>query len=154
MVKLGRNEKCHCSSGKKYKKCCLAKDEMALRESKTDTQDLYKNGHPVLEETTQMHEYFTNEYPDYKVIDVSNVIKGKGSYKTLLTKHYYDHTILLATRNEQNDRIFQERGDRMSNWMVMFRGAHQVFNKFQFEKMKSQLKTMIKRRLNEENYAF
>jgi hypothetical protein len=25
--KLGRNEPCHCGSGKKYKKCCLTKDE-------------------------------------------------------------------------------------------------------------------------------
>ena len=23
--KVGRNEKCHCKSGKKYKKCCLNK---------------------------------------------------------------------------------------------------------------------------------
>ncbi len=26
-AKVGRNEPCHCGSGKKYKKCCLAKDE-------------------------------------------------------------------------------------------------------------------------------
>lgn len=26
--KLGRNEKCHCGSGKKYKKCCLDKDNI------------------------------------------------------------------------------------------------------------------------------
>ena len=26
-MKLGRNEPCHCGSGKKYKKCCLSKDE-------------------------------------------------------------------------------------------------------------------------------
>jgi len=28
----GRNEPCHCGSGKKYKHCCLAKDETAERE--------------------------------------------------------------------------------------------------------------------------
>src|SRR5262245_11066789 len=28
---LGRNDPCHCGSGKKYKKCCLAKDETAER---------------------------------------------------------------------------------------------------------------------------
>ena len=28
-VKLGRNDKCHCGSGAKYKKCCLRKDESA-----------------------------------------------------------------------------------------------------------------------------
>ncbi len=27
MSKIGRNDKCHCGSGLKYKKCCLAKDE-------------------------------------------------------------------------------------------------------------------------------
>lgn len=25
--KIGRNDPCHCGSGKKYKKCCMAKDE-------------------------------------------------------------------------------------------------------------------------------
>lgn len=28
-MKLGRNDPCHCGSGKKYKKCCLEKDEAA-----------------------------------------------------------------------------------------------------------------------------
>lgn len=28
----GRNEPCHCGSGKKYKHCCLTKDEEADRE--------------------------------------------------------------------------------------------------------------------------
>ncbi len=27
----GRNERCHCGSGKKYKQCCLSKDEAAAR---------------------------------------------------------------------------------------------------------------------------
>ena len=27
MDKPGRNDPCHCGSGQKYKKCCLAKDE-------------------------------------------------------------------------------------------------------------------------------
>jgi hypothetical protein len=29
MSKPGRNDPCPCNSGKKYKKCCLAKDEQA-----------------------------------------------------------------------------------------------------------------------------
>lgn len=29
--KPGRNDPCHCGSGKKYKSCCLAKDEAAER---------------------------------------------------------------------------------------------------------------------------
>jgi tetratricopeptide (TPR) repeat protein len=30
--KPGRNDPCHCGSGNKYKKCCLAKDEVAVRD--------------------------------------------------------------------------------------------------------------------------
>jgi len=31
--KMGRNEPCHCGSGKKYKKCCLAKDQAFLSDA-------------------------------------------------------------------------------------------------------------------------
>ena len=31
MMELGRNEPCHCGSGRKYKKCCLDKDEKESR---------------------------------------------------------------------------------------------------------------------------
>ncbi len=30
----GRNDPCHCGSGKKYKQCCLDKDEAAAREER------------------------------------------------------------------------------------------------------------------------
>jgi|SRR3989338_2069729 len=30
-MKIGRNDQCHCKSGKKYKKCCLEKDEKRAR---------------------------------------------------------------------------------------------------------------------------
>jgi|GEM_PF-6802039 hypothetical protein len=34
-MKIGRNDPCPCASGKKYKKCCLAKDEAREREEQT-----------------------------------------------------------------------------------------------------------------------
>jgi hypothetical protein len=42
----GRNEPCHCGSGKKYKKCCLAADEEAARQSRTSvaTEDDEEHG--------------------------------------------------------------------------------------------------------------
>jgi hypothetical protein len=36
-MKLGRNDPCHCGSGKKYKKCCMEKDEAASRASQEQT---------------------------------------------------------------------------------------------------------------------
>lgn len=35
----GRNEPCHCGSGKKYKQCHLAADEAAAREARATTGD-------------------------------------------------------------------------------------------------------------------
>jgi len=32
MAKIGRNDRCPCGSGKKYKHCCMARDEVATRE--------------------------------------------------------------------------------------------------------------------------
>jgi hypothetical protein len=31
---LGRNDPCHCGSGRKYKQCCLDKDEQKAREAR------------------------------------------------------------------------------------------------------------------------
>lgn len=36
--KLGRNDPCHCQSGKKYKKCHLDQDEAAARELRAKMQ--------------------------------------------------------------------------------------------------------------------
>ncbi len=33
VAKIGRNDPCHCGSGKKYKKCCYAKDQELLRDA-------------------------------------------------------------------------------------------------------------------------
>jgi len=37
-TKVGRNDPCPCGSGKKYKKCCLDKDEAAAREQRAAAQ--------------------------------------------------------------------------------------------------------------------
>ena len=36
---LGRNDPCHCGSGKKYKQCHLDKDEAAAREARAKATD-------------------------------------------------------------------------------------------------------------------
>jgi len=37
---LGRNEPCHCGSGRKYKQCCLAKDEASEREARAKAAEV------------------------------------------------------------------------------------------------------------------
>jgi hypothetical protein len=44
---LGRNDACRCGSGRKYKHCCLDKDEAAARtKAETDAQDEARTDHP------------------------------------------------------------------------------------------------------------
>lgn len=49
MSKIGRNDPCHCGSGKKYKKCCLSKDEELILE-KIREAALINEGEPWEEE--------------------------------------------------------------------------------------------------------
>ena len=151
MTKPKRNDKCPCKSGKKYKQCCLEKDEENQMENKIKMDKLYEDGHELTEELRTMHEYFSNEYPTFKVIDVTNIITST-SYRPIQTKHYEANTIMLARRTEENDQVFQTRGDMSTDHMVMFRGAHQVFNKYGFNNIKPQIKDMIIKRLRGEDY--
>lgn len=36
---LGRNDPCHCGSGRKYKHCCLSKDEATARANSAETAE-------------------------------------------------------------------------------------------------------------------
>ena len=43
MPKLGRNERCHCGSGKKYKNCCMQKDlEAEKAKEEADLEPVYE----------------------------------------------------------------------------------------------------------------
>lgn len=46
-MKVGRNDPCPCGSGKKYKKCCLAKDEAAARQAAQERTAVLRAGEPL-----------------------------------------------------------------------------------------------------------
>lgn len=51
-MKLSRNEPCHCGSGKKYKKCCLADDEKAHREARAQREAEASEARPATQGPT------------------------------------------------------------------------------------------------------
>jgi len=54
----GRNDPCHCGSGRKYKQCCLEKDETAAREARTQaSQASAESAEPVHERTPRHQTY-------------------------------------------------------------------------------------------------
>lgn len=61
MAKIGRNAPCPCGSGKKYKKCCLAKDEEARRSVIEDRERRELLVKKVAEEDEEDEELFVDE---------------------------------------------------------------------------------------------
>ena len=70
MSKLGRNKPCYCGSGKKYKKCCLAKDEEERRLEQKEEQ--YEEDPSEEIEDDPVEEY-GEEYDGYQLEDSEDV---------------------------------------------------------------------------------
>lgn len=147
MVKLGRNDKCMCGSGKKYKTCCLNKVE----EQKKEVAASYVNGHEVSSDNVKMvHDYLAEEYRDHKVIDVTNILTEE-SYKPMQMKNYSANIIMVAERNDTNESVFSTRAPSNVNLMVLYRGAYQCFQDINFDSAKSKINDMIEKRFNGES---
>ena len=61
-MKIGRNDPCPCGSGKKYKKCCLDKDEKKRREDAIPIET--EKGFAYLYENDDEPRLF-DDYDDY-----------------------------------------------------------------------------------------
>ena len=123
--KIKRNDKCPCLSGKKYKVCCLDKDELvsANQRERIIYGDEYSS--PELKETAEL---IKAEFPDHEVIDVSNVA-NEETYKPLQLQHYAKKVVMLLERNEDNESLFNTRCyDADINYLALYRGAYVTFN--------------------------
>jgi hypothetical protein len=62
-VRPGRNEPCHCGSGRKYKHCCLAKDEAASAEAraKADAEAASRPAEAVTSASTRPPKHQTEQ---------------------------------------------------------------------------------------------
>ena len=95
-MKIGRNEKCPCGSGKKFKHCCLEKDEFAV--SPPAEPLVYTNLHQALAERTftssedaeQFMRAFTQTQDDLPIADFA----GLSSQQM--------HTILHSSLSEMS----------------------------------------------------
>lgn len=125
MVKIGRNEKCPCGSGKKYKKCCVAKDFI---ERQNYREKVIYGDEFVSKYTENTAKALITKYPDHQVIDVSKVLSNEQNYRDVQMQHYLAKTIMVVERNEINDELFESRCPDHINHMVLYRGAYQCFD--------------------------
>jgi hypothetical protein len=93
MNAIGRNEPCPCGSGKKYKKCCLQRDEARERENR-----------PVVTPAGREDDFIAELLPNVdEAVDQLLIRVEKGDYEGveaglegLLRKHPHYHTTNFA----------------------------------------------------------
>ena len=100
MGKISRNAPCHCGSGKKYKKCCLAKDNEQRREH---NQSLSNGLKPLTSEVKALDEV-SNSVLD--LIDARKLDEAENVCRVLL-EQYPEQVDWI----ERSAMLYEVRGD-------------------------------------------
>ena len=111
MAKIGRNDLCHCGSGKKYKKCCLASDEAAARAARPAQPAVVPARRPPLASYVQEH----NELDE--LTEASNAVVDMVQAGNLDVAEQAAHKLLARFPDVHDgyDRlgmVCEARGDR------------------------------------------
>ena len=117
-MKLGPNELCHCSSNKKYKKCCFLKDES----EKQKEYDKFIKGQSS-ELTVKMEickNHLQEKYSDLDIIIISDYLASEPIYKKYQTIHYSNKVIMIAEKNDLNKPFFESKCGTSNDIIVMF----------------------------------
>ena len=153
MVKIGRNELCHCNSGKKYKKCCETNDinkkniDMDIDKDK-DKDKFYKGQLISSEIINDCREVLQEDYTDHTIIDITDDI-SMDNYRKYQIKNYSNKIIMLAEKIEgKNDKFFVlKSGKHDDNMIVMYRGSYRIFNQNDFLQVYESIQKLITTRL-------
>jgi hypothetical protein len=143
--KLGRNDKCFCKSGKKYKTCCLnsvtqkkQQHNIIPFESVTDNKVKY------CMETVQK----TIAPINIIMIDVTDCLTTDDNYRSLqlqFMKNKKEKTVLFAKKTEQNKIVFDSRVDsHTSDMMIMYCGQYRTFAFRNFDRVLNSCCTLIR----------
>ena len=142
MKKIGRNTKCPCDSGKKYKQCCLIKERL-LRDQE---ENKYSKGQSESSDCIKIcMEYLSDEYSNHTVINVTDDINAEN-YRTYQIKNYTNKIIMVAEKTDQNKRVFDGRGPE-NDMIIMYRGSYRTFRLNDMDKITESIDKMIQTRL-------
>jgi|GEM_PF-1909041 len=96
-IKIGRNEPCPCGSGKKYKKCCLPKEEISLAQSK-----------PLQEDDSEEwgYAFFREYFPDIANRETRSISVWDSKGTGLPQETYAFHEMFCIERGCDCRRVF------------------------------------------------
>jgi len=111
MAKIGRNDLCPCGSGKKYKKCCMARDEAAARTARPAQPAAAAARGPSLASYLQQHDELD------ELTAASNAVVDMVQAGNLDAAEQAAHELLARFPDVHDgyDRlgmVFEARGDR------------------------------------------
>ena len=147
MPKPGRNNKCSCDSGKKYKFCCYNFDQQIQKEGIELLNDGQKNNSDLIED---LIEYLQEEYPDHKIINISNYLTSQ-TYRKFQIHNYNNKTIMVAEKKNNNEDVFNDRGTPDNDIIIMYRGSYRTYYHPDLPNVMESLDKMIQTRLSGQN---
>jgi hypothetical protein len=118
-TKIGRNDKCLCGSGKKYKACCIEK----MMPSK------YNMGQSVSSDAMMMAlTKFMDKFKDRVFIDISDDLSA-ATYRDYQVKNMTTNVVMLAEKKQSNEDVFESRcGNSPADVILMYHGSYRLFS--------------------------
>src|ERR671934_281869 len=117
-MKPGRNEPCHCGSGVKYKRCCLAKDEEAARQAREVAPPEAETGTCLCPDCEQ-------EVYDLYAEAADLIEEGRIDQAEPICRGLCERFPELVEGPELLAGVFEDRGDRLGA-AALYRRAAEV----------------------------
>jgi hypothetical protein len=124
-IKIGRNEKCPCGSGKKFKKCCIYKKERKFTmtydfgegqtisgievDSKKGGVKFFNKGKQVFEKNIVLEKLKKRMKSD-KILTRHRLQKGNKGFNDALSLSGYDHIFAIDTNTKKRGNKWESVG--------------------------------------------
>jgi len=134
-VKVGPNERCPCSSGLKYKKCCFKTDQQSKIDLSAQFTEMLianenKMGSGSGSGSGQLEDLCTYFLDRYGVpsIDITGIVTDTTLNR--INAHYGGkNIILICERNEQTESAFMRKeAQTKDNIMIIYKSRYLQFN--------------------------
>lgn len=113
MAKHGRNEPCHCGSGLKYKRCCLAKDESAVAESRAALRPpAPEEDHSSLLRLPDVPANLAEELDAASNLPLDLIDAGKLDEAEAAARHLLERFPDLHDGHDRLGMVYEARGDK------------------------------------------
>ncbi len=135
MIKQGRNDKCNCNSGLKYKNCCLfTRLSTIYNTSQPQSSDTIQNCLSVLQLKFNKHIF----------IDITDNLNN-DTYITYQTKNFTSNIVMIAEKTINNIIVFAPRIETdQSDIMLLYHGGYKTFHKENLQEILESLENFIK----------